>query len=250
MAKSQAVVAQPQQEVVVRGEALPEWVKAGPARGAENVTTNDMVIPRIELVQSLSPCRKKTDPAYIEGAEEGMLYNNVTRELYQSEVTVVPVYYAKQYLVWKDRKAGGGGSNGFRGAFATEQAARAGIAQLNEDALDVVDTAQHFVLVKTADGWEEAVISMSKSKMKVSKRWNSLIRMTGADSFCKQYRIMSATETNARNESYYNFSVTPGGFVAKEVYERAEKLYDTIRSGDVRVSTAYDTDDSESDTEY
>ena len=66
---------------------LPDWLQGkGAARGSENVTTDDMLIPRIELVQALSPARKKSDAAYIEGAEEGMLYNNVTRELYGESV--------------------------------------------------------------------------------------------------------------------------------------------------------------------
>lgn len=220
-------------------DTLPDYLKQG-NRGAENVGTEDMIVPRIELIQALSPVRKKSDPAYIEGAEEGMLYNNVTRALYGTEVTVIPVYYTKQYLVWKDRKLGGGGSNGFRGAFATEAAARDAIAQLAEDGLEVADTAQHFVLVRNGDDWQEAVVSMSKSKIKVSKRWNSLMRLTNTDSFSRAYKLSSTVETNARNESYYNFNVTALGFVTKEMYERAEKLYETVRTGGVKVSNDYD----------
>mgnify|MGYP003648082307 CR=1 FL=1 len=227
-------------EVVVSND-LPEWLQGkGAARGAENVTTDDMIIPRIELVQALSPARKKTDAAYIEGAEEGMLYNNVTREMYGESVTVVPVYYTKQFLVWKDRKAGGGGSNGFRGAFASKGLADDAIAALGEEGLEVSDTAQHFVLVHYNDQWQEAVLSMAKSKMKVSKRWNSLMRLTNTDSFSRAYKLSAITETNARNESYFNYNVTPMGFVQKEVYERAEKLYETIRQGGVKVSADYD----------
>lgn len=241
MAKNQVAVKEEQFEVVTN--ELPEWLRdKAVVRGAENVTTDDMIIPRIELVQALSPARKKTDAAYIEGAEEGMLYNNVTRELYGEGVTVVPVYYTKQFLVWKDRKSGGGGSNGFRGAFATETLARDAITQLGEEGLEVSDTAQHFVLVKTGDSWQEAVISMAKSKMKVSKRWNSLIRMTNTDSFSRAYKLSAVTETNARNESYFNFGITPLGFVSKDVYDRAEKLYETIRAGGVKVSADYDTE--------
>ena len=241
MAKNQVAVKEEQFEVVTN--ELPEWLRdKAVVRGAENVTTDDMIIPRIELVQALSPARKKTDAAYIEGAEEGMLYNNVTRELYGEGVTVVPVYYTKQFLVWKDRKSGGGGSNGFRGAFATEALARDAITQLGEEGLEVSDTAQHFVLVKSGDSWQEAVISMAKSKMKVSKRWNSLIRMTNTDSFSRAYKLSAVTETNARNESYFNFGITPLGFVSKDVYDRAEKLYETIRAGGVKVSADYDTE--------
>ena len=229
-------------EVVVTNE-LPEWLQGkGAARGAENVTTDDMIIPRIELVQALSPARKKSDAAYIEGAEEGMLFNNVTRQLYGEAVTVIPVYYTKQYLVWKDRKQGGGGSNGFRGAFASKGLADDAIAALGEEGLEAVDTAQHFVLVNYGGEWQEAVISMAKSKMKVSKRWNSLMRLTNTDSFARAYKLSATTETNARNESYFNFNINPLGFVSKDIYDRAEKLYETIRQGGVKVSTEYDTE--------
>jgi hypothetical protein len=155
-------------------------------------------------------------------------------------VTVVPVYYTKQYLVWKDRKLGGGGSNGFRGAFPTEAAARDAIAALAEEGLDVAETAQHFVLVQNGEEWQEAVISMAKSKIKVSKRWNSLIRMTNTDSFSRAYKLSATTETNARNESYFNFNITPLGFVPKALYDRAEKLYETVRTGSVKVSGPMD----------
>lgn len=236
MAKNQVAV---KEEFQLMSDTLPDYLKQG-NRGAENVGTEDMIVPRIELIQALSPVRKKSDPAYIEGAEEGMLYNNVTRALYGTEVVVIPVYYTKQFLVWKDRKLGGGGSNGFRGAFATEAAARDAIAQLAEEGLDVADTAQHFVLVRNGEDWQEAVVSMSKSKIKVSKRWNSLMRLTNTDSFSRAYKLSSTVETNARNESYYNFNIAALGFVPKELYQRAEKLYETVRTGGVKVSNDYD----------
>jgi hypothetical protein len=236
MAKNQVAV---KEEFQLMSDTLPDYMKQG-NRGAENVGTEDMIVPRIELIQALSPVRKKSDPAYIEGAEEGMLYNNVTRALYGTEVTVIPVYYTKQFLVWKDRKLGGGGSNGFRGAFATEAAARDAIAQLAEDGLEVADTAQHFVLVRNGDDWQEAVVSMSKSKIKVSKRWNSLMRLTNTDSFSRAYKLSATVETNARNESYFNFNITALGFVTKDIYERAEKLYETVRTGGVKVSNDYE----------
>ena len=247
MAKNQVAV---KEEFELVTNEIPDFMKQG-NRGAENVGTDDMIIPRIELIQALSPVRKKSDPAYIEGAEEGMLYNNVTRTLYGTEVTVVPVYYTKQFLVWKDRKAGGGGSNGFRGAFASKELADRAIAELAEEALEVSDTAQHFVLVRNGDDWQEAVISMAKSKVKVSKRWNSLMRLSNTDSFSRAYKLSATTETNARNESYFNFNVAALGFVNKELYERAEKLYETIRSGGVKVSNDYDGEVTEvAESEY
>lgn len=236
MAKSNAVT---KVEAFAVSDDMPEFLKKGSQRGAENVGSEDVIIPRIELVQALSPARKKSDPAYIDGADEGMLFNNVTRDLYGPELTVVPVYYAKQYLVWKDRKAGGG-TNGFRGAFNTKAEAEATISSLAEDGLEIVDTAQHFVLVYHDGKWSEAVISMAKSKMKVSKRWNSLMRLTDTDSFSRAYKLSAVVETNARNEQYYNFNVSALGFVSKEVYEQGEKLYEVISKGGVKVNTDFD----------
>ena len=243
MAKSKEVVAVDNDVFDIVTFEKPEWVPAQSSRGTENVGSDDMIIPRIEVVQALSPARNKKDSAYIEGAEEGMLFNNVTRQLYGEKVTVIPVFYTKQFLIWKDRKLGGGGSNGFRGAFNSKEDALAEIARLGEDGLEAIDTAQHFVLVHYLGQLSEAVISMSKSKMKVSKRWNSLIRMTNMDSFAKAYALSSVEETNARNESYYNFNVAPLGFVNKATYERAELLFKTVKSGAVKVSNDYDTAD-------
>ena len=246
MAKGNAVT---KTETFAVTEDLPDFLQKGSQRGAENVGSDDVIIPRIELIQALSPARKKNDPAYIEGADEGMLFNNVTRELYGLDVTVVPVYYTKQHLVWKDRKQGGG-TNGFRGAFMSKSDAEHAISELAEEGLEVVDTAQHFVLVHHNGKWSEAVLSMAKSKIKVSKRWNSLMRLTDTDSFSRAYKLSSVTETNARNEQYYNYNITAMGFVPKDVYEQGEKLYGVISRDGVKVNQDYDDATVEATEEF
>lgn len=222
----------------------------GIGRGAENVTTDDLVIPRIELVQDLSPCRRKSDPNYIEGCEEGMLYNNLTRELYGTSCLVVPVYYRKEFLVWKDRDSGGG----FRGAYQSQAMAQEAINDMEDaDLLGIAETAQHFVvLVHPETGrTEEAVISMSRSKLKISRKWNSLIRMNGGDSFSRVYRISAVGEKNNKNQDFFNLSVVTAGFPSEEVYNKCEKLYDAIVSGAVDVDRKFDdTTDSSDSSEF
>ena len=63
-------------------------------RGAE-----DYQIPYLSIIASTSPQRKKNDSKYIEGAEEGKIFNNVTNKLYD-EITVLPVYYRRRYVEW------------------------------------------------------------------------------------------------------------------------------------------------------
>lgn len=244
MSKNQ-VVAKEETQMVMFSAEMPAYLAANanaPSRGMEDVTASDMIIPRLEIVQSLSPARDKTSPAYIPGAEEGHLYNNVTRALIGSEAFVIPVVYKKQWLVWKDRKLGGG-TAGFRGAFNTEHEAKAKIAELaaTEQHLEAIPTPQHFCLVVQANGsTEEVVISMPKSKEKVSKRWNSLMRIAGGDSFSRVYRIWSVVEANAKGDKFQNVSIAMAGYTPEAAYRKAEALYNTIHQGGVVINQDFE----------
>lgn len=217
---------------LVRDEDIPDYIKQGRGRGNEEVGTSDVVIPRIELVQALSPCLKRNDPAFIEGAEPGMLFNSVSRELYGERVVVVPVFFRKQYLVWKDRKQGGG----FRGAYDNPQDAALRIKEEPEadrKFFEATETAQQLVLIVKGDGTtEEAVISMARTKMKVSKQWNSMIRMAGGDRFSRQYDVFGVEDSSDKGDFHnYAVSLSETPYPSREVYEKAESLYEAITSG-------------------
>jgi hypothetical protein len=208
----------------------------------------DLTIPRLEVVQSLSPCRDKKDAAYIEGAEEGLLYNNVSRELYGESVKVIPVIFKKEYLIWKDRKMGGG----FRGSFPSMEEANTMIVDLvntdptNNQGLEAIDTAQNLCLLVKANGsTEEIAISMSKSKMKVSRQWNSIIRMVGGDRFSRVYEISGVEDTNDNGDKFKNLMVKQVGFPTEKQYLTAEALYESINSGDREIKVNMDEDSAE-----
>lgn len=220
------------EHALVKNENLPAFLqdKGTQRRGTEDVGADDIVIPRLELVQALSPCRKKNDPAYIEGAEEGLLFNSLTRELYGSSVEVIPVKFRKEYLIWKDRKKGGG----FRGSFPTELEAEQARRQLEDgEDCEVLDTGVMFCLRVDGGRLEEIVVAMAKSRMKTARKWNSLIRLTQHDSFAKRYEISAVQEKNSNGDDYWNIAVKPLGFVDENQYKSAEELYRVIESGGV-----------------
>lgn len=235
-------VAAPRSSALAGANAdVPEYIRQDAARGSENVGTNDIVIPRIELVQALSKCLKEGGAEYIEGAKAGMLYNSVTRELYGASIELCPVFFKKQYLCWQDLDKGGG----FAGAFDTmiegeEQIAR----QDSPENWEVVETHQQIVLIVNRDTGEmsEAVLSCAKTKQKVSRRWNSLIRTLGFDRFSRTYEVFGVDETNSNNQDYKNIEVRFVGFSPMEVYRRGEDLYNKIASGELkyRVDDAYE----------
>lgn len=219
----------------------PDYISETGNAGNENVGANDIVIPRLELVQALSPARKKQDPQFIPGAEEGMLYNSLTRELYGHTALIVPVYFRTEHMVWLHRKAGGG----FRGSFLNVGEARERLARVLEEekpsytegstrvdnAAEVIDTPQHFALVITEGKVEEIVISMPRTKAKMSRKFNSLIRMTPGDRYSRVYEFSGAVEQNAEGQDYYNYAMKVLGYPTKEVYERAKATYAMIARG-------------------
>lgn len=227
---------------------LPAYMNQDSNRGSENVGVDDLTIPRLEIIQDLSPARKKTNPAYIDGAEEGMLYNNVSRKLYPDGVFLVPVLFKKEWLVWKDRDNGGG----FRGAYEDQDGAVNQIQNLVAEGdagpFESVDTGQHLCLLvemkgKKVANVDEIAISMSRSKMKISRQWNSIIRMIGGDRFSRIYHVVGVEDHNDKNQLFYNLHITPVGFPPEEVYKAAEELYNSMNSGEREMKVNQDQDD-------
>jgi len=221
----------------------PSWMEDQEGtRGSEEVGIQDLTIPRLSIIHDLSPQHKKNKAEYIKGAEVGMLFNTVTNELYPESVLYIPVYFRMEWVVWKNRDAGGG----FVGAFPTQEAAVEAVAdhpnagqetEKGEPVLEVQDTAQHFGLLldpnSPADNPRatEIVISMSRSQLKPSRQFNSQIRIAGGDRWERYYKLSAITAQNAAGQDYFNWKVEQLGFVSEGVYAQAEALYESVISG-------------------
>lgn len=74
---------------------------SGVPLGFEDEEAGDMVIPRIKVIQTLSPERKEGT------AIEGDIINSLTKEKYNDRV-FIPVFKFNNNVEWKDRSEGGG----------------------------------------------------------------------------------------------------------------------------------------------
>lgn len=230
--------------------AVPDYMKKylGDQRGNEQLSVEDVTMPRLEIVQSLSACREEESADYIEGAKEGLLYNNLTRELYGQSVILIPIAFKKEYLLWQDLKKGGG----FGGAYDTEALAEAAKAT-RENPLDweAVLTHQHicFRFDPETGTAEEIVVSMARSKLKASRRFNSLIRMVGASMprFARMYKISGQKVSNKQNQTYYNYNVEPIAaphcWTPEQFLPRIEQVFELVQSGAMTIDRNYDTID-------
>ncbi len=211
--------------------AVPDYLKGQTgARGSEEVGAKDMVLPRLEIVQSTSDAMKEA------GIPEGEMFNSATSEALGDLVYFVPVYFRTEYIVWKDQDKGGG----YFGAFNTPDEAKARLMEKveegeDEEDLEVVDTPVHYGLMVFPDGSQkpqQIVISMAKSKAKVSRKWNAMIQIAGGDRFSRVYKI--TTFKDKKNKVFFNFVMQPAGYVPEPIFREAEKTYAAFKTQGVQ----------------
>ena len=135
----------------VVGNISADLIMSNAGKGLENITSEDITIPRLSIIQANSPQRKKKDEKYIENADEGDVFNTVTGQLYKEPLTVIPCAYRKTYVEWIPREKGGG----FVAAYdirpsdtTTDPATRKSFLKNGNQ---LVDTAEHFVIIKKDD---------------------------------------------------------------------------------------------------
>jgi len=232
--------------------ALMEDMLADAGDGVD-YNTDELTIPRIQLVQALSPELKKTDPKFIEGISAGDIFNTVTRERYSGEdgVNVVVGYQSTKYNEWIPRDQGGGFVQELSAdSQDVKQATREGARETLPNGNELVKTDESYVLVQTESGWAPAIISMVKTQLKVSRRWKTQIlmqtvKMKGESKRLPLYgtiwKLKSVEETNKNNESYYNWIVEKIGIVEDPaLYNEVKTFRQSVSDGEVK--TAPDQD--------
>ncbi len=77
-------------------------------QGLSEVNMDTIQIPFLKILSSMSPQTKKQKKEYVDGAEEGMIFNTVTDELFDGAggISVVPCYFEPVALEWTDRGTG------------------------------------------------------------------------------------------------------------------------------------------------
>ena len=221
-----------------------EFAGEGAAFGAD-----EMQIPFIRALQALSPQLNKKKPEYIDGAEQGDLFNTVTGQVWKGEegVTIIPCYQVTKYLEFTPRDMGGG----FLGEISPtnpvlQQTTRQGSKELLPTGNELVKSDQHYCLVLDGEGsFQPAVIDMKSTQLKVSRRWKTQIAMqkikhpkTGQmitpPLFATEWKITTVEESNDQG-SWFNPSVEKVGLVGeRDLMLEAKAFRDSVAAGDAK----------------
>jgi hypothetical protein len=222
--------------------------------GFEEATQAAYAIPFLYILQSNSPQVKKTEGAYVKGAEEGMFFLSTDSSLYpgQPGVVVVPVHFSQRAIEWKTREKGGG--------FVAEHPADTPLVQQTKmdekqrnilpNGNQLVDTRIHAVLLlpdyPNCSRVIPAVINMTSTQLRKSRKWMSVMGgvhiphpVTGqpvqAPMFARMYRLTTIPESNDKG-SWWGFHVEQCGETSDHgAVTQARALGKAVRSGTVKV---------------
>ena len=225
--------------------------------GADNAADLDKdsyAIPRLAIIEKMSPELEEGDEAYIEGAKPGMIVNKVMGTLHTNDapLLVIPVYRRRVYLEWVPRNQGGGFVAEHNMADGAELMTTTTRNEKNVDILPGTGNELHnvleFYVLTSADSgasWEPAIISMSRTRMAEGKKWNMRI-----DNFMRNgqkitplaqvYPLTTAKRDNPDGVSHV-FKVGAAQFLPEAtsedaaVFAQAQSFLDAIRQGTAQV---------------
>lgn len=187
--------------------------------GFENVSAKDLLIPRITILQKMSPQIEKGKPEYINGAEYGDFCDTGTAEAFK-ELVVVPCFFAMQYLEWAPRNTGKGlianhGTDASCLKNATpDEKRRMTLPNGNY----IAETATWYVLNLSASG-RKSFIPLTSTSLKASRRWLTLLtseklkRPDGSEFtpplWYRSWKVTTVDEQNAEG-SWKSWKFSPG----------------------------------------
>lgn len=198
-------------------------------KGMEGVGVNDVIMPRLTLLQDLSPQVSSRKPEYVEGAEVGQIFNVATQK-FCDEIIVIPCMYKRHHIEWKPDRGG------FVADHGEDESIMANTTR-NDMGFDVLPNGNLIVPTGTwycidLDG-NQLIIAMSRTQLKSSRQWMSFATEEKIDHpekgkftpplFFRSYKLSSVVRDNGDN-SWFVWSVNRDKSIVELTDSGMEKL--------------------------
>ena len=228
--------------------------------GSEEMDQQDLMIPRLSILQSMSPQVNKRDGQYVEGAEAGDIFNTVSRTVVQGDkgILAVPIKYRRALIEWKPRSSGGGfvrdhGSD--NSVLDNCEQDKDTFRHITDDGNEIVTTAEYYVFIVNGS-YEPALLSMAGSQLKKARRWNSMtnqLKLMKPDGsgffnpamFYSGYQLTTVPEENDKG-TWFGWDIEMlhgenGGIIknlknGSDIYMAARSFKDQLQTGSVKTA--------------
>ena len=226
-------------------------------QGFENVTKADLIIPRITILQGLSPQVQPKKAEYIKDAKVGDICDVGSNEVFEAPLLFLPVHYVKQYLEWAPRASGKG-----LAAVHDDKAIlnQTKVDESNRPVLPngnyISETAQFFGLNMSAGG-RRSFLPMASTQLKNARRWltrassEKIMRPDGSmftpPMYYRLYQISTAAESNAKGD-WIGYKIERGPALPEfddnwmRFLKEAQEFRASIQRGEIRGDVAAEED--------
>jgi len=217
-------------------------------KGLGNISQKDLALPFLKVLVQSSPQVNKREGKYVEGAEPGMIFNSVTGDLYDGVkgIDVIPAFYKLEYVEWKDRGEGLGAPVKVYDSSSDIMSSTKADANYRDRLPNgnyIEKTMSHFVMI-TGDTPSTALISMTRTQLKISKKWNSMmsgIKLKGKNglytpaSYSHIYKLKTTPMSNDKG-NWFGWEVSKIGPVTNNGdYQQAKEFSANVSKGAVKV---------------
>lgn len=235
---------------------LPAFMRNDADLGKENIRQQDMEIPRLKLMQGLSPELEQFD-----GLRPGHFFHPAAEFIFDGPFRAVPVYMDMRYILWRPRDSGGGilaraddgvhwsPSSGeftvqldkkdgghtvtWRLAPTVQQSGLAnwGTMYPGDPNSPPAATLMYNFLLAFPDEPDllPAVLSFQRSSIKIGRRFNTKLKTVRAPLFGTVWEFSAVKDTNASGDNFFNLDVKGAGLVEDQnLYEQYKNLYDSV----------------------
>lgn len=257
MAKAQAVAVKKENAVQ---SVLPEFMQAQVGMGTEAVDASSAEIPRIKLMQKISPELEEYN-----FLKAGDMFHTLAEKSLGSEIRITPIYVDQRYILWRPQESGGGIlARADDGIHWTPGSAT--FAVKLKSGQDVTWTTRPTVEASGLDKWGSsnpadpnsppaatkmfnlvvtfpddpdmppAVVTLQRSSIKVARRFIGKLKITRAPSFGLIFKMKSIDDKNGVGQSFKNYFFQADGMVEdKEVYDRNFEFYKLFKAQGIQV---------------
>lgn len=239
---------------------VPAWMKDDAGLGTEAIGAGDVEIPRVKLMQALSPELDEYDDL-----KQGNFWHTLAELNLGQSVKVTPIFTDQRFILWRPRSSGGGilaraddgihwspSNQSFNvklksGKEVTWTTARtvadSGLDQWgSEDPTDAnsppAATRMYNIVLTFADRPDvsPAVVTLQRSAIKVARKFLGKMKITRAPSFGLIFEMKAVKDVNAAGETYWNYAFKADGMVQDQPqYLANRELYEYFKAQGINV---------------
>lgn len=255
MADKSKEVATKQPSEIALGDQFREQISKDADLGLEDVSYEDLLIPRLKIIQDGSPERKEKNKAYMPGVSVGDIIDSTYGVSHGNSILFIPAVYIREYIEWKPREQGGGLAGIHQDRKIMDSARRNDQGRMVlPNGNTISPTMNFFGFVPDESGFKLVVISMASTQLKKGRKLVTLAnqeRMRDAKGaqfvpplYARAYVLGTAFEDNAKGD-WYGWTIQRGigidqyeefdGFNPENFLRMVRNTIDAIRSNAFRV---------------